>query len=84
MRRGAVFVVSAVGNKKGPEEAPCAPPEFGMASATRGDAPGYDDDKEFGNNIAHLPTQASQRLREHSHPAPNVKAMALSTRLFRD
>src|SRR5262249_54596362 len=73
---------SGLGNKKGPEEAPCAPPAFGMASATRGDAPGYDDDKEFGNNIAHLPAQASQRLREHSHPAPNVKAMAHSARLL--
>src|SRR4249920_569124 len=31
-----------------------------MASATRGDAPGYDDDKEFGNNIAHLLAQASK------------------------
>jgi hypothetical protein len=55
-----------------------------MASATRGDAPGYDDDKEFGNNIAHLPAQASQRLREHSHLALNVKTMALSARLLAD
>jgi hypothetical protein len=55
-----------------------------MASATRGDAPGYDDDKEFGNNIAHLPAQASQRLREHSQLDPNVKAKPLSARFPAD
>src|SRR5215469_12818675 len=64
----------ASGNKKGPQEAPCAPPDFGWQSATPGDAPGYDGDKEFGNNIAHLTAETSQRLREHSHGCPNVKA----------
>src|SRR5215469_15084994 len=65
----------ASGNKKGPREAPCAPPDFGWHSATPGDAPGYDGDKEFGNNIAHLTAKTSQRLREHSHGGPNVKAL---------
>src|SRR6266576_1732690 len=46
------------GNKKGPEEAPRTPPEFGMALAIPGGAPGYDEDKHFGNNITH----ASVRL----------------------
>src|ERR1700760_3229006 len=67
----------ASGNKKGPQEAPCAPPEFGWRSATPGDAPGYEGDKEFGNNITHLTARTSQRLREHSHQRPNVKARSL-------
>jgi hypothetical protein len=50
--------------KKGPKRPPCAPSVFGWQSATPGGAPGYDDDKEFGNNIAHLAALASQRLRE--------------------
>ena len=40
-----------------------------MASATPGGAPGYDYDKEFGNNIAHLAAQTSQRLRGLYRPA---------------
>ena len=51
-----------------------------MASATRGGAPGYDDDKEFGNNIAHLPAQTSQRLRGYSQLTPIVKASCHSRR----
>ena len=78
--RGLVRLRS--GNKKGPEEAPCAPPEFGWPSATPGDAPGYDDDKEFGNNIAHLTAQTSQRLREHSRHRPNVKARGPFSLIF--
>src|ERR1700730_10810305 len=70
-------VLSASGNKKGPQEAPCAPPDFGWQSATPGDAPGYDGDKEFGNNITHLTAHTSQRLRELSHQHPNVKARCL-------
>src|SRR5215813_12744114 len=64
----------ASGNKKGPQEAPCAPPAFGWRSATPGDALGYDGNKEFGNNITHLTAQTSQRLRIHSRHRPNVKA----------
>jgi hypothetical protein len=55
-----------------------------MASTTRGGAPGYYDDEDFGNNITHVPARASQRLREHSHRAPNVKAMAHSAQLLED
>src|SRR5581483_1705778 len=67
----------ASGNKKGPPRGPCAPPDFGWQSATPGDAPGYDDDKEFGNNITHLTVQTSQRLRIHSLRCPNVKLRRL-------
>jgi hypothetical protein len=46
-----------------------------MTLAIPGGAPGYDNDKkELGNNITHLAAQTSQRLREHSHNGPNVKA----------
>jgi len=40
-----------------------------MTSAIPGGAPGYDDDKEFGNFITHMAAQTSRRLREHNdHP----------------
>src|SRR3954464_11050000 len=70
-------------NEKGPKR-PLHTARMWMASATPGGAPGYDDDKQFGNNVAHLPAQASQRLRENSHPALNVKARTRSAALFRD
>src|SRR5436305_7036995 len=41
-----------------------------MASAIPGGAPGYDYDKEFGNNIAHFTAQTSQRLRALYRPNP--------------
>jgi guanyl-specific ribonuclease Sa len=44
-----------------------------MALAIPGGAPGYDDDKQFGNFITHLAAQASQRLRDHSVETPDVK-----------
>jgi hypothetical protein len=53
-----------------------------MALAIPGDAPGYDYDKEDGNNIAHDGEEASQRLREHSHGGPNVKAKPSLSRDF--
>jgi hypothetical protein len=60
--------VCGLGNKKGPEEGPGAPSEFGWQLAIPGGAPGYDyDNKKFCNNITHLAAQASQRLREHNH-----------------
>jgi hypothetical protein len=34
-----------------------------MASAIPGGAPGYDDNKEFGNFITHSMARTSQRLR---------------------
>src|SRR3954451_24186101 len=61
-------------NEKGAQEGPCAPPEFWMALAIPGGAPGYDDDKQFGNFITHLAARASQRLRDHSVQTPYVKA----------
>ena len=45
----------------------------GGKSATPGGAPGYDDDKELGNNIAHRAARTSQRLREHSGHTGKVK-----------
>jgi DNA-binding protein Fis len=45
-----------------------------MASATPGGAPGYDDDKEFGNNVTHLIVQTSQRLR--GTYCPSLKSQA--------
>jgi len=44
-----------------------------MASATPGGAPGYDYDKEFGNNIAHSTSRTSQRLRGYTAQSPEVK-----------
>src|SRR5215217_1913678 len=51
-----------------------------MASATPGGAPGYDYDKEFGNNLAHLKARTSQRLRGYTARSPEVKG---GTRLAR-
>ena len=45
-----------------------------MASAVPGGAPGYDDDKQFGNFITHMPALASRRLRKHIDPPRKVKA----------
>jgi hypothetical protein len=64
LSRGLFVFGPGLGNKKGPEEAPRAPPEFGWRSAIPGDAPGYDYDKQFGNNITHAASQTSRRLRE--------------------
>jgi hypothetical protein len=66
------------GNKKGPEEAPCAPPLFGWRLAIPGGAPGYDDDKQFGNFITHNAALTSQRLREHTCRRLKVKPQAQS------
>src|SRR5260370_35018964 len=52
-----------------------------MALAIPGGAPGYDDDKQFGNFIAHIAARTSQRLREHSGEPPKVKGRRRSARL---
>src|SRR3954451_21643941 len=44
-----------------------------MASATPGGAPGYDYDKEFGNNVAHSTARTFQRLRGYTARSPEVK-----------
>ena len=72
--------VSVSGNKKGPQRPPCTPPEFGMASATPGGAPGYDYDKEFGNNITHLKALTYQRLRRYTARSREVKGRTPITR----
>jgi hypothetical protein len=51
-----------------------------MASAIPGGAPGYDDDKEFGNNITHLAARTSQRLRGYSHQPSKVKGSGEAAR----
>src|SRR5271166_1132849 len=51
---------------------------FWMASAIPGGAPGYDDDKQFGNFITHMTARTSQRLREHTVQARKVKRRAAS------
>jgi hypothetical protein len=49
----AASLVLDLANKKGPEEAPTRTARIWMTSAIPGGAPGYDNDKEFGNNLAH-------------------------------
>src|SRR6476660_7523889 len=51
-----------------------------MASATPGGAPGYDYDKEFGNNITHFAARTSQRLRGYTARSPEVKGRTPSAR----
>src|SRR3954469_11021446 len=48
--------------KRGPR-GPLHTARIWMASAIPGGAPGYNDDKQFGNFITHLTVRTSQRLR---------------------
>src|SRR3954468_16337172 len=59
--------------KRGPR-GPLHTARIWMALAIPGGAPGYDDDKQLGNFITHIPALTSQRLREHSVQTPDVKA----------
>ena len=59
-RLSLVWVVQKI--KRGPR-GPLHTARIWMASAIPGGAPGYDYDKEFGNNISHVNAQTSQRLR---------------------
>jgi hypothetical protein len=71
-------------NKKGPEEAPRTPPEFGMALAIPGGAPGYDDDEEFGNNITHVSAQLPKGCASYTGSPQNVKARPYPPRHLQD
>src|ERR1700722_19842682 len=51
-----------------------------MALAIPGGAPGYDDDKQFGNFITHMAAHTSQRLRGYSRPTLEVKGGRHQTR----
>src|SRR5712692_9931693 len=51
-----------------------------MALAIPGGAPGYDDDKQFGNFITHMAARTSSRLRKHSGETPEVKGSRRSAR----
>jgi hypothetical protein len=53
-----------------------------MASAIPGGAPGYDDDKLFGNNITHLAARTSQRLRGYSLQPSEVKGNGWRNAIF--
>jgi hypothetical protein len=45
-----------------------------MTSAIPGGAPGYHDDKDFGNNIAHWIDKLPKGCADHSGQGSNVKA----------
>jgi hypothetical protein len=44
-----------------------------MALAIPGDAPGYDGDKEFGNNVTHQGAELSKGCANHSDETADVK-----------
>jgi hypothetical protein len=44
-----------------------------MALAIPGGAPGYDDDKKFGNFITHMPLELPKGCANHSGQTPDVK-----------
>src|ERR1700692_3459617 len=67
--------------KKGPR-GPMHTARIWMALAIPGGAPGYDYDKEFGNNITHLAARTSQRLRVYSCQTPEVKGRRHLTRFL--
>ena len=46
---------------------------FWMALAIPGGAPGYDDDKQFGNFIAHQPSGLPKGCASYNGQAPEVK-----------
>src|SRR6267154_5567283 len=71
LRRGLVSWMSGK-IKRGPR-GPMHTARMWMASATPGGAPGYDDDKQFGNFITHMAARTSQRLRGYSQQASEVK-----------
>jgi hypothetical protein len=63
-----------LGNKKGPEEALRTPPEFGVASATPGGAPGYDENHKFDNNVSHIGANLPKDCVIYTGLTLNVKA----------
>src|SRR3954454_20596481 len=67
--------------KKGPR-GPMHTARIWMASATPGGAPGYDYDKEIGNNVAHSTARTSQRLRGYTARSPEVKGRTTLARFW--
>src|SRR6202043_3817175 len=63
--------------KRGPR-GPMHTARMWMALAIPGGAPGYDDDKEFGNFITHIGARTSQRLRGTYCPSSKSQAGAVS------
>ena len=66
------FPDHALGNKKGPKR-PHAHRPIVDGLAIPGGAPGYDDDKEFGNFITHLTARLPKGCAEHSARSRKVK-----------
>jgi hypothetical protein len=58
--------------KRGPR-GPMHTARIWMASAIPGGAPGYDDDKQFGNFIAHQPSGLPKGCATYNGQAPEVK-----------
>jgi hypothetical protein len=58
--------------KRGPR-GPMHTARIWMASATPGGAPGYDDDKEFGNFITHIDVALPKDCADHSDQTLEVK-----------
>src|SRR6266700_4455255 len=67
--------------KRGPR-GPMHTARIWMALAIPGGAPGYDDDKEFGNYITHLTARTSQRLREPYLPDSRSQGKAARSAQF--
>src|ERR1700688_3644850 len=67
--------------KRGPR-GPMHTARMWMALAIPGGAPGYDDDKKFGNFVTHIAAQTSQRLREHSDEPRKVKGSRRCARFW--
>jgi hypothetical protein len=61
-------------NKKGPEEAPTHTACIWDGLAIPGGVPGYDEDKQFGNNITHASAQLPKGCAIYTGPSLNVKA----------
>jgi hypothetical protein len=54
-----------------------------MASAIPGGAPGYDEDKQFGNNITHAALRLPEGCADHSARTRKVKAKAARETILR-
>ena len=68
---------SGLGNKKGPEEAPCAPPEFGWPQPPPAVHLGTTTIRSLVIMLRICPLRLPKGCAKHSHPAPNVKARAI-------
>jgi hypothetical protein len=79
-----LFGLELADNKKGPEEAPTHTARIWDGLAIPGGAPGYDDNKKFGNNIPHLGVQLPKGCATYTALPRNVKAKAGRTAPHQD